>query len=62
MRVIAREPRLIRTREAAQVLGLHPDTLRRAAIEGTIPSVRLGTRGWIRFRVTDIERLAGSRR
>src|SRR5437868_3112017 len=30
--VIAREPRLMRTREAAQVLGLHIDTLRRAAV------------------------------
>jgi excisionase family DNA binding protein len=52
---------LIRTRAAAALLGLHPDTLRRAATEGTIPSVRLGERGWLRLRITDIEKLAGRR-
>lgn len=51
----------MRTSEAAALLGLHPDTLRRAAAEGTIPSVRLGERGWLRFRITDIEKIAGRR-
>lgn len=60
--VTAHEPRVMRTREAAQVLGLHVDTLRRAAASGTVPVVRLNERGWLRFRVTDIERIAGERR
>jgi len=51
----------MRTREAAELLGLHVDTLRRAAADGTVPVVRLGERGWLRFRVTDIERIAGTR-
>lgn len=42
------------------VLGLHVDTLRRAAASGTVPSVRLNARGWLRFRVADIARTAGA--
>jgi excisionase family DNA binding protein len=61
MQAITRERRLIRTREAAELLGLHVDTCRRAAADGTIPAGRFGSRGWLRFRVADIERLAGGR-
>jgi len=56
MPTIANEPCLIGAREAARRLGVHPETLRRAVRDGRVEAVRLGARGWLRFRVVDIDR------
>ena len=52
------EPRLVSTLQAARLLGVHPDTVRRAAKAGRIEPIRLGERGHLRFRVREIERIA----
>ena len=54
--------RLVPTTEAAKVLGVHPDTVRRAARAGLIRPVRLGRRGNLRFRLEDIERIVAGER
>jgi len=43
--------------EAAGLLGVHPNTLRRWADAGLVRAYRLGPRGDRRFRRTDIEEL-----
>ena|SRR5947207_11324287 len=53
------ERRLLPTRKAAEVLGVHPDTLVRLAAEGRIPAVRLRPRGWLKFRPGDLARFVG---
>jgi len=47
---------LVDTEEASRLLGLSPYTLRRKRCEGTGPRyVKLGPRGAIRYRLTDLE-------
>jgi excisionase family DNA binding protein len=62
MSALSDEPRLIGAREAAAMLGVSVDTVRRAVRDGRLPVVRLRERGWLRFRTSDIERLVGSSR
>lgn len=61
--------RLLRIREAARLLGLHPTTLRRWDREGKLKAVRIGSRihpsnphavGDRRYRKEDIEKLMRS--
>ena len=54
MQVVVREPRLIPLREAAWMLDVHPDTLRRLVRQGRVPAVRLGERGWLKFLREDV--------
>lgn len=49
----------LKTREAAEVLGLHPVTLQRFAREGLIPAARIG-RSHYRFRLEDLRGLVRS--
>ena len=52
--------RLIRIKEAANLLGVHPATLRRWDKEGRLRAVRIGSRrnvGDRRYRLEDIEKL-----
>jgi len=55
MDAVRNEPRLIRAREAAQMLDASVETLRRSVHDGAIPAVRLRDRGWPQFRRADIE-------
>jgi excisionase family DNA binding protein len=48
-------PTLVDTREAAQLLGVHPRTIRRAAADGALRPVRLRERSPLRFRRDDLE-------
>jgi excisionase family DNA binding protein len=52
----------IRTPEAAQYLGVHIETVRRWAREGTIPAAKLGNRGGFRFKREDLDRFLEGRR
>jgi excisionase family DNA binding protein len=46
----------LRTPEAAKYLGVHEETIRRWAREGTIPAAKLGNRGGFRFKREDLDR------
>ena len=46
----------MRTPEAAKYLGVHIETVRRWAREGTIPAAKLGNRGGFRFKREDLDR------
>ncbi len=52
--------RLLRSREAAEILGLNVETLRRAVRAGSLVAVRLGPRGNLFFRADDVARLIGA--
>jgi len=52
----------MRTPEAATYLGVHIETMRRWAREGTIPAAKLGNRGGFRFKQGDLDRFLESRR
>ena len=57
-KVSAKElPVMLLTSEAALMLGIHANTIRRWAEEGTLKSFRLGARGDRRFLREDLETL-----
>jgi nitrogen PTS system EIIA component len=49
------------TEEAARVLRVHPETMRRWAREGTIPAAKLGNRGGFRFKRINLDRFLEQR-
>lgn len=52
--------RLLKIKEAANLLGVHPATLRRWDEEGRLKAVRIGSRRGVgdrRFRLEDIQKL-----
>ncbi len=51
---------LLTDREVALVLAVQPDTVRRWAARGQLPSIRLGGR-LLRFRTEDVERWIAER-
>jgi excisionase family DNA binding protein len=57
MGAVTDRPRLIGAREAAAMLGVSADTIRRAVQEGRLLAVRLRHRGWLKFNVDDLKRL-----
>ena len=46
---------MLRTSEAAQLLGLHPNTVRRWSKEGILKSYRISPRGDRRFKREDVD-------
>jgi excisionase family DNA binding protein len=48
---------LLRAREVARLLGCDPSRVRELVASGELPSVRLGSKGWHRFRREDVDRL-----
>ena len=48
----------ISVEEAAQLLGKHPETIRRAVRKGTLPDGRANPRGHLRIRRGDLQALA----
>lgn len=58
----ARFPKMLRVGEAATLLHVHPNTLRKWNSWGLIPSYRIGLRGDRRFTVEDLDNfLKGNR-
>jgi len=53
------EKLLLTKRQAAGVLGVHPATVMRLVEAGTLEAIRLQPNGRPRFRVRDVEALAG---
>lgn len=51
------QPKLLTIREAAEMLGVHPETLRRWDNEGKLKAVRFGKRGHRKYKATDILKL-----
>ena len=52
------EPKLLKIREAAEILGVNPETLRRWDTDGQLKAVRIGKRHGIgdrRYRKEDLE-------
>jgi excisionase family DNA binding protein len=54
--------RLVRTREAADFLGVSPWRVRQLVGEGVLDPVRFTPRSQFRFRVADLEALVDSRK
>lgn len=48
---------LLPVREAARLLHVHENTIRRWATDGFLPCVKIGPRGDRRFRITDIYKM-----
>ena len=46
--------KMLTTKEAAEILHVHPNTLRRWSEQGRIGAYRIGSRGDYRFRQSDI--------
>ena len=60
MKTISSLPKLLTIQQAADVLHVHPETLRRWDRQGRLKAVRVGTRqnlGDRKYRLDDIERL-----
>jgi excisionase family DNA binding protein len=55
MEVQQRNSSMLTTTEVAQFLHVHPNTVRRWANRGLLPTHRLGTRGDRRFRWEDLD-------
>ncbi len=53
---MARKIRLIKIRDAAEMLGVNPETLRRWDREGKLKAVIVSTRGDRRYKKEDLER------
>lgn len=51
------EAKLITIREAAELLGVHPETLRRWDNEGKLRAVRIGEFGHRKYNKEEIEKL-----
>ena len=49
--------RLLRAKEVARILGVTPSSVRELVARGELASVRLGSQGWHRFRIEDVEAL-----
>jgi len=55
MEVKRRDSGMLTTTEVAHLLHVHPNTVRRWANNGLLPSYRLGTRGDRRFKREEVE-------
>lgn len=51
-----KKKRLLRIQEAADILGVNPETLRRWDNTGVLKAVRVGSRGDRRYKIEDIEK------
>lgn len=51
------KPKLLKIKEAAEILGVNPETLRRWDNEGRLRAVRLGKRQDRRYKMDDIQKI-----
>jgi excisionase family DNA binding protein len=54
------DTKLIKIREAAELLGINPETLRRWDNEGRLKAVRIGKRKDRRYKLSDIQKIMDS--
>jgi len=50
------KPKLLRIKEAAELLGVNPETLRRWDNQGRLQAVRMGKRKDRRYKLEDLQR------
>jgi excisionase family DNA binding protein len=50
-------PKLLRIKEAAEMLGINPETLRRWDNQGRLQAVRMGKRKDRRYRLEDLQKI-----
>jgi excisionase family DNA binding protein len=61
MQTLADTRRLMLVDEVADLARVSPDTIRRAAASGDLPSLRVGPGGrLLRFRIADVDRWIGT--
>jgi len=51
------KPKLLRIKEAAEMLGINPETLRRWDNQGRLQAVRIGKRKDRRYKIEDIQKI-----
>lgn len=51
------KPKLLRIKEAAEMLGINPETLRRWDNQGRLQAVRLGKRKDRRYKLEDLQKV-----
>jgi transcriptional repressor of dcmA and dcmR len=56
------KPKLLRIKEAAEMLGINPETLRRWDNQGRLQAVRLGKRKDRRYKLEDLQRFIDSKK
>lgn len=56
------KPKLLRIKEAAEMLGVNPETLRRWDNEGRLKAVRLGKRKDRRYSLEDLQKFIESQK
>ena len=54
--IMAKPIKLLRIREAAEIIGVNPETLRRWDREGKLPAIIISKRGDRRYLRSDIEK------
>jgi len=54
--------KLLRIKEAAEMLGVNPETLRRWDNEGRLKAVRMGKRGDRRYKIEDLQKIMDDKR
>lgn len=59
---MAQELKLLRIKEAAEMLGVHPETLRRWDRTGKLKAIIISKRGDRRYRIEEIEKLLKQRK
>lgn len=50
---------LVNLQEAAEIIGVHPETLRRWDRDGTLSAIKIGTRGDRKYKISEINMLTG---
>ena len=50
-------PKLLRIKEAAEILGINPETLRRWDNQGRLQAVRMGKRKDRRYKLEDLQKI-----
>lgn len=51
------KPKLLRIKEAAEMLGINPETLRRWDNQGRLQAVRMGKRKDRRYKLEDLQKI-----
>ncbi len=60
VQVMIGKTKLLRIREAAELLGVNPQTLRRWDNEGRLKAVRIGKRQDRRYKIEDLQKIIDS--
>lgn len=62
VQVMTGKTKLLRIREAAELLGVNPQTLRRWDNDGRLKAVRIGKRQDRRYKIEDLQKIIDSQK